>query len=130
MYELVVQRLLGAISLALVAATILAAGAHGAPRPDDRPGARGVGAVGVAVPDALDRAVAGTSRSAPVRPDDASAPRGPGGVSPVLWQTPKLIAGGSSFHWADAALGAAVAAAGLLVAGAITARTRRRVALP
>jgi hypothetical protein len=135
------QRLVGSISVALVAAAI-GAGAALADRPDDRAGMLGVGATSSSVGEQPghpnDRAgllgVGGLSSVEvqaviPVRPDDRGGIRGPGSEAA---ETPSVTTfSDDGFQWGDAAFGAGAALSlGLLAAGAMAAlRHRRRVAL-
>jgi hypothetical protein len=135
------QRLVGAISVALVAAAI-GAGAALADRPDDRAGMLGVGATSSSVGEQPshpnDRAgmlgVGGLSSVEvqtviPVRPDDRGGIRGPG---PEAAEIPSVTTfSDDGFQWEDAAFGAGAAfSLVLLGAGAMaTIRHRRRVAI-
>jgi hypothetical protein len=110
------QRILRALSLALVGAA-LTAGAAQAERPDDRGGMLGVGAV--------------TASAGATRPDDRAEARGPG----VYFSVPPLPTGAVStgeFDWRDASAGAGgmlfiiLCGAGI----AVSIRHRGRPALP
>lgn len=129
------QRILRALSLALVGAALTATTAQ-AERPDDRGGMLGVGAVSVstaapsAVPDAFERAVA-RSTGTSVRPDDRGEARGPG----VYFSVPPVPTGAIStadFQWGDASAGAGAMLV-LILCGAgiaVSIRHRGRTALP
>ena len=110
------QRILRALSLALVGAALTAAAAQ-AERPDDRGGMLGVGAVS---------ATAGATR-----PDDRGEARGPG----VFFSVPPVPTGAIStddFQWGDASAGAGAMLA-LILCGAgiaVSIRHRGRTALP
>jgi hypothetical protein len=129
------QRILRALSLALVGAA-LTAGAAQAGRPDDRGGMLGVGAVSAsvvattAVPDAFERAVTRSIGIPSTRPDDRGEARGPG----VYFSVPPVPTGAIStddFQWRDASAGAgAVLVLILFGAGiAVSVRHRGRAAL-
>jgi hypothetical protein len=134
------QRLIGAVSLALVAAAIVV-GAAQADRPDDRAGMLGVGAASSAVGERPlhpnDRTgmlgVGGVSSVetpvAPVRPDDRAGIRGPGLVPADSAAVTAISDDG--FRWGDAAFGAGAAFGLVLLAAGATAtiRYRRRVVL-
>jgi hypothetical protein len=128
------QRILRALSLALVGAA-LTAGTAQAERPDDEAGMLGVGAVSASVapspvPDAFERAVArsiGTS----TRPDDRGEARGPR----MYFSVPPVPAGAIStddFQWRDASAGAGAMLLLILFGAGLAAllRDRGRPALP
>jgi hypothetical protein len=90
-------------------------------RPDDRAGPLGVGAVTL-----LERVAARRVDTAPSRPDDRAGTRGAGAIS-ASSHSAAAASVGSTFHWDDAALGAAGAVLGLLLIGsAVGLMTRRR----
>jgi hypothetical protein len=104
------NRIAKATSTALVGAALLAPAAW-ADRPDDRPDARGPGAI--------------AAQNAPGRPDDRPGTRGPGAFAGATVVEPAE----SGFDWRDAAVGG-VGGAGLalLVAGGgvlVLTQTRR-----
>jgi len=109
-------------TLIVVGASLVVAVPAGAAatRPDDRPGARGPGAIAdPALADAV-----GSGTGAPIRPDDRAGRREvPLGV-PIL--TPSAVTDG--FDWGDAGIGAGTVGgiAGLLLAAASIARGGRR----
>ena len=125
------QRLMGAITAALVAAAMATSAAQARPddrggmlglgsvtavqddRPDDRPGLLGVGSVSQAV-----------EQQAAVRPDDRPELRGPGTTPPVALAYPAVADDG--FDWGGEEVATGIALGMALLAGAALVANRRR----
>ena len=125
------QRLMGAITAALVAAAMATSAAQARPddrggmlgvgsatavqndRPDDRPGLLGVGSVSTPV-----------EQPAAVRPDDRPELRGPGTTPPVTLAYP--TAADDGLEWGAPEIGTGVALAMALFAAAALLASRRR----
>ena len=118
---------LGAVYVACAAV-----GTAQAAAPDDRPEARGPGAIAGAStpgPDWFEREVA---TAVPViHADDRSGLRGPDRAVLAAAPTPTIVPGDDGFAWDDAALSAvATLAVGVLLgAGAVSIRYRRALTL-
>jgi hypothetical protein len=134
------QQLIAALTLALACSAVLVGGAQADRRPDNRAGIHGIGsqvtdvsdvftravARGASTPvgltDVFERAVLRHNASGPARPDDRAGLRGVG--TPLAAAEPVATTVSGGFRWADAAIGAAVALAlVLMLAGLAVART-------
>jgi hypothetical protein len=127
------QRLVGALTAAVVAAAMTVSAAQAGPddrgglrgvagttsvqsdRPDDRPGARGVGAASSAVP---------VEQRAAVRPDDRGGLRGPGTTPPLTLAHPTVNDGG--FEWGSQEIATGVTLLMALLATAALLASHRR----
>ncbi len=129
-----------AFATGLLVAAIVATSALAANRPDDHTGIRAASTSSAAQPDLIERLLAAGNartaspdliermlavqalRSSTGRPDDRAGVRGdfPASASAVAGSTE-----GVAFHWSDAGVGAAMAAAILLITGSGLAVVRR-----
>ena len=122
------QRLMGAVTAALIAAAMVTSAAQARPddrggmlgvtavqddRPDDRPGLLGVGSVSTPV-----------EQPAAMRPDDRPELRGPGTTPSVTLAYPAVADDG--FEWGTPEIGTGVALAMALLAAVGLLATRRR----